>query len=110
VGGEESSAAISANLTFHIQLARSFPVGVEEQEGEGEEWKDIMGKTTMVMVRKQEALLWEVLRIRGISGPRVLLLYDDQKWSRTYYGEDPCPLSKRGRSTEPEPRLIPSWC
>jgi hypothetical protein len=35
---------------------RSSPVGVEEWEGEGEGLKDIIGKSMMMIIRRQEAM------------------------------------------------------
>jgi hypothetical protein len=49
VGGKEDSAYISASLTSIIWLARSSPVEVREQEGEGEGLENIVRKTLMVV-------------------------------------------------------------
>jgi hypothetical protein len=56
-------------------MARSSPVGVGEQEGGEEGVEDIVRKTLMVVVRKQEAfcilyLCWpEIFKLWGFSIP-----------------------------------------
>jgi hypothetical protein len=56
VGGSRNFIYISVSLTLNILSVRSSPVGVGEWEGEGEGLGDIMRKSLMVVVRKQEVM------------------------------------------------------
>jgi hypothetical protein len=61
VGGGTKPVTISSSLAFNIWSVRSSPVGVEEQEGEEEGLEDIVRKSTMMIVRRQEVLDSSVL-------------------------------------------------